>query len=475
MTNVISEDALQGQQNRIMNALKAQAAPSQQQMSPQDLLQATLAGNKPGGDYFSALKEAQTGQAQNNLAAQTGIYAQMKEQVARGNTNAAAVDSVITGVAGDDPKIYAALAQDLHSDPEAITPTNAKQKVMKYAADRGIIPLAQQQEQAKTTKAIGEANMATMFNPNQGGIQTQVAPTPNQANNSIIAPNKITEPDATGQYNEQFLSTLTPALAAQIRGIARGDLTMPNGRVLQTPYGQSLMNAVMQYDPSASEANLATRKATRISFTSGKDADAIGALNTALFHAGNLSKHIEGLNNSTSEIYNAISNPIATGIGKTSNNIAFQDVSAKVEGDARALGHELAKVFRAQGMSEGEAKDWEKSFNINRSPVKLKSALDEAMDLMDGRLYQVGQKYQQGMGKTVDPIQLLSPKARATYQTLRSIAPEAQPISPNMPGNLKISSESAPAGSENANLIQQATGKSPYENNQVVDYKEYFK
>lgn len=475
MTNVISEDALQGQQNRIMNALKAQAAPSQQQISPQDLLQATLAGNKPGGDYFAALKEAQTGQAQNNLAAQTGIYAQMKEQVARGNTNAAAVDSAITGVAGDDPKIYAALAQDLHSDPEAITPTNAKQKVMKYAADRGITPLAQQQEQAKTTKAIGEASMATMFNPNQGGIQTQATPTPNQTTNSIITPNKITEPDATGQYNEQFLSTLTPALAAQIRGIARGDLTMPNGRVLQTPYGQSLMNAVMQYDPSASEANLATRKATRISFTSGKDSDAIGSLNTAIFHAGNLLKNAKDLNNTSSPLYNAIVNPIAENIGVTNSNKAFQKAAAKTQDDSTALGHELAKVFRAQGMSEGEAKDWQNKFSTNKSPAQIKDAVDEAINLMDGRLYQLGQKYQQGMGKAIDPLQLLSPKARETYQQIRGTAPEAQPISPNMPGNLKIASEPAPAGSANANLIEQATGKSPSSNNQVVDYKEYFK
>lgn len=154
MTGTISEDALQAQQSRIMNAMKAAAAPSQQELSPQDITQVGLEGLKPGGDYFVSLKAAQTAQAQNNLAAQTGIYGQMKEQVARGNTDAAAIDQAITNVAGDDPKTYAAIAEQLHADPDTITPANVKGKVMKTASEMGINPLSNQlvQAKAKTTQ-----------------------------------------------------------------------------------------------------------------------------------------------------------------------------------------------------------------------------------------------------------------------------------------------------------------------------------
>lgn len=152
MTGITSDDALSGQQSRIMNAMRAQAQPSQQQISPQDLTQALTAQATRQGNYFDILKQAQTTQAQNNLTAETGIYTQMKEQVARGNTDAAAVDKAITDVAGDDPKIYASIAQDLHNDPEKVTPANARSKVMKYAAEQGINPLTNQTAQATTKK-----------------------------------------------------------------------------------------------------------------------------------------------------------------------------------------------------------------------------------------------------------------------------------------------------------------------------------
>lgn len=158
MTGIISEDALRSQQSRIMNAMKANAAPTSQSISPQDLLQASMAGNRPGGDYFAALKAAQTAQTAANLATETGIYTQMKEQAARGNEEAAAIDKAIIDVAGDDPKLYSSLAQDLHKDPEDITRSNVKSKVMMYAAQRGIVPLTTQESKAKISRLQAEAN-----------------------------------------------------------------------------------------------------------------------------------------------------------------------------------------------------------------------------------------------------------------------------------------------------------------------------
>lgn len=152
MTSTLSDDALSAQQSRIMDAMKANAQPSQQQVSPQDLLQAITANNAHTGDYFSMMKQDQATQAQDNVNAQTGIYAQMKEQVARGNSDAAAVDKAITDVAGDDPKIYSSIAAQLHADPEKVTPANARSKVMKYAAEQGINPLSNQTAQATNKK-----------------------------------------------------------------------------------------------------------------------------------------------------------------------------------------------------------------------------------------------------------------------------------------------------------------------------------
>ena len=139
MTSTISEDALQGQQSRIMKALRDSMQPSQG-VSLDQLGQAINVGNT-GGDYFDTLNKSSANNKQANINAETGIFNQMKEQVARGDADAAAVDKAITSVAGDDPKLYAGIAQDLHNDPTKIDANNARQKVMLYAAQRGINPL----------------------------------------------------------------------------------------------------------------------------------------------------------------------------------------------------------------------------------------------------------------------------------------------------------------------------------------------
>lgn len=152
MTNTISEDALKGQQNRIMNAMRTAMQPNQQVPNSGDLLQAMTAQAGGQGNYFDMMRRFSTERARTNIDAETGVYNQMKEQVARGNAEAKGVDDAITEVAGNDPKLYAGLLQDLHNDPEPVNASNAKSKVMKYAAAKGISPLSLQMDKAKINK-----------------------------------------------------------------------------------------------------------------------------------------------------------------------------------------------------------------------------------------------------------------------------------------------------------------------------------
>lgn len=151
MTGVISEEALRGQQSRIMKAMRA-AQPQIGQTSL-DTTQALLAQGR-GGSYFDTINQLQGQRAQTNIDVETGIYNQMKEQAARGDSEAKAVDDAIAEVAGSDPKLYASILQDLHNDPENVDARNAKAKVMKYAAQRGIVPLSVQKEKADITNKL---------------------------------------------------------------------------------------------------------------------------------------------------------------------------------------------------------------------------------------------------------------------------------------------------------------------------------
>lgn len=274
-------------------------------------------------------------------------------------------------------------------------------------------------KQSQTTKSNAEVAQMGMFtpqanNPNIAGQTGVISPT------NAPTEGAMPSPAPSGQYNEDYLSSLSPAAAAQVRGIAKGDLPMPSGRVLTTPYGQGLMNAVMQYDPTASAINLPVRQKTRQSFTSGQDAGNIAALNTAIAHLGKLSTDFGTLNNGDYPWLNSASNYLAVNTG----NQDAQTATSNVDTDATATAHELAKVFRSSGMSEAEVKDWQDKINTSKTPAQAKAVIGSAIDLMDGRLNAIGDKYNQGMGTTIDPIQLLNPAAQKVYQTLKGITPD---------------------------------------------------
>lgn len=461
MTNIISDDALAAQQSRIMNAMRASANPSSQQVSPQDLLQALTAEAGRSGDYFSMMKQAQTTQAQNNLTAETGIYNRMKEQVTNGNPNATAIDKAISDIAGDDPKIYASIAQDLHNDPETITPANVKSKVMKVAAERGINPLSQQESEAKLSKtkaeaakAQGEANQLNIFNPTNSITPTMGVPT----NPALPGAISGTQPssDAQTATNEGYLSALPSPVASQVKALAEGRMQFPSGFALKSPYWQQMLQAVSTYDPSFDAVNYNARAQTRKDFTSGKSAQNITALNTAMGHLDSLDKAFTALNNGDYPTYNTVANKL----GVLTGNRQLQSATTDVQTKAIAVAGELAKVFRSTGMSSKEIDDWKDQITPATTPAQAKKLVQSAIELMNSRLDAVGQQYNQGMGTTRDPIQLLSPKAQAAYQRLA--APEAKQAT--MPV-----SEASPE-------IQQQVARNQNNNTgKVIDYREYFK
>lgn len=227
-----------------------------------------------------------------------------------------------------------------------------------------------------------------------------------------------------GQPNQgdQFLSQLTPQAAAQVKALAEGRMAFPSGFALKTPYWQNMLSAVSQYDPNFDAINYNARAAARKSFTSGPDANNIAALNTAMSHLSTLSDAYGTLGNSSVPALNMAKNYLGNNLGVSS----IQTNTANVGVDAEAVAHELAKVFRSTGMSDGEINAWKDKINTNTSPAQSTALINSALDLMDGRLQALGAKYNQGMGTTADPIKLLSPEAQAAYTKLRGAAQPQQ-------------------------------------------------
>lgn len=454
MGNIVTEDALRGQQSRIMSAMRAAMQPQDQAPNPQDLLQALTAQGSGQGNYFDMMKQSQATQAQNNIAQETGIYNQMKEQVARGNTDAATIDKAITDIAGDDPKIYSSIAEQLHSDPEPVTPANAKAKVIKYASEMGINPLSNQEAKAKVAllgaqaaKAQGEANQMNIFNPANNITPTTGIPITSQSNTQ-----------STSGANEGYLAQLPTPVATQVKALAEGRMQFPSGFALKSPYWQQMLQAVSTYDPSFDSANYNARATTRKDFTSGKSAQNITALNTAIGHLDALNKAFTSLDNGDYPAYNAIANKLGTAFGNKKLQSATTDVNTK----AIAVAGELAKVFRSTGMSTHEIDDWKNQMSTATTPTQAKTLINGAIDLMNSRLDAIGQQYSQGMGTTKDPIQLLSPKAQKILTKLEGNT---------SPESIKVTSEPI-SQNDTPEMAQQRTLRNK---GKVVDYTEYFK
>lgn len=209
---------------------------------------------------------------------------------------------------------------------------------------------------------------------------------------------------------EDYLATLPGPLAAQVKALADGRRAFPTGSALRSPQVQELVAAATQYDPTLDAANAATRVATRKDFTSGKAAQNITAMNTALGHLGSLSKAAAKLENRSFPLWNTVANMAEQAAG---------DPRVKNFTLARnAVSNELMKVFRGTGGSVSEIEEWQNNIDSSDSPEQLHATITQATDLLRSRLEAMNDQYGRGMGKSGDPIQLLSPHAQQIYNKI---------------------------------------------------------
>jgi hypothetical protein len=225
-------------------------------------------------------------------------------------------------------------------------------------------------------------------------------------------------PGAAGVNGDAFLQTLQPNTAAQVKALAEGRMQFPSGFALKTPYWQQMLSAVSQYDPNFDQVNFNARSKTRSDFTSGKNAQNIKALNTAIGHLGTLNDQIDNTASGSLTPLNYLENKTAELTG-SSGPTQFKQT-------AGALSSELTQVFRGSGGAEADVKRYLEELNVNGSKEQKKAAVQNIVTLLNSRLSAIGDQYNQGMGTTADPLTLLNPHAQSVLQKV-SGAPAAAP------------------------------------------------
>lgn len=219
------------------------------------------------------------------------------------------------------------------------------------------------------------------------------------------------DPNATG---EEYLKTLSPGLARQVKAIANGDLSLPTGRQAATGRGQLLTQQVLQYDPTASAVILPTRQATRIAFTKGIQGQALNSGNTVAGHLGGLDHAIDQLSNTG---FDWVNGP-AQSLGRHFGNKATQKAVADFNFYKVAVANELTKVFRGSNGAEADIQGWLKQLDSAKSPTELHATVRAMANGIQSRLEALKSEYANGMGRNVNMLELVTPHALATFQKL---------------------------------------------------------
>jgi hypothetical protein len=226
---------------------------------------------------------------------------------------------------------------------------------------------------------------------------------------------------ANGLTGQDFLSTLGPTQQAQVKALAEGRMAFPAGFALKSPYWQQMISAVSQYDPNFDAVNYNARAKTRNDFTSGKSAQNIKSLNTAIGHLGTLDSQIGGTASHALTPLNYLQNQAAQLTGSAGPTQFKQTASA--------LASELTAVFRGQGGAEADVKRYLEELDPNASLEQKKAAVKNITELLASRTAAIGDQYNQGMGTTADPLTLLNSHAQQVLSTLRG-SPPAQSAHP---------------------------------------------
>lgn len=232
-----------------------------------------------------------------------------------------------------------------------------------------------------------------------------------------------------GATGDEFLSTLPPAAAAQVKALVEGRMAFPTGMALKTPYWQQMLTAAAQYEPGFDATAWKRRNDTATAFSKGKQGDAVRAVNQTVMHAGKLSDAIDKLNNmgGVATLLNAPVNLVEEATGDPSQGTFRQT--------ATALSSEMRKVFSGSGGgSLSELEKWEQSLPQNASKVQQQAYLKNGLELLQGAIGALNDQYQRGMGPSANVMALVSPQARATLQRLEG----ASPTAPGAPEATKV-------------------------------------
>ena len=217
-----------------------------------------------------------------------------------------------------------------------------------------------------------------------------------------------------GLSGEDFLKTLPPGVASNIKGVVSGNIPIT---AFSTRGGERerILSLAGQYEPGFDLTQWKRRNETAAAFSKGQQGNAVRAVNQTIAHAGSLADAIENLNNMGG--MGTILNPIVNAAQERSGDPRQGVFRQK----AMAVSSELRKVFAASGATGGltELEKWESTLPLNASKDQQRAYLRSGLELLGGAIGALDDQYKRGMGPNASVMDILSPQAKETLAKLK--------------------------------------------------------
>ena len=192
---------------------------------------------------------------------------------------------------------------------------------------------------------------------------------------------------------------------SQAQKIADYELPPPT-RSNRDPGSVALRNEVLRLNPNYDESKWDTAKKTRQAFTTGKQGDAVRAMNTAIDHLDTLNEAGKALQNGNVPIFNKYANDWARNTG--------QAAPTNFEGIRSIVGGEVAKAIQGGATALGDREEIRKEINSASSPQQLAGIIDKYQHLLAGQVKGLRTQYQDAGLKDFD--NKLNPRTKKVLQ-----------------------------------------------------------
>lgn len=240
-------------------------------------------------------------------------------------------------------------------------------------------------------------------------------PTGAQSIDAISNPN--------GLKGEDYLKTLSPAMANRARMLGDYEAPALTGKSAASPQGEMEQMAAKAYNPDYDQTQYAAKQQAKKDWTTGNTKKTLQNGNTGLGHLFDLTSSIDDIGNTSYPDYNTARNWTRQRVGDPR--------AATFDANAGHVAEELTSFYRGAGGAEADIKRSLADLNTAQSPEQAKSVIDRLTNMVADKVDSLKQSrdWAYGEDKGAKQYPILTPRAQQQFDLIKEWAQGNKPMS----------------------------------------------